>query len=115
VTRPRTDRDPAADRDVELLAGALDAGFTGQVPLENALAAYERQRNEETQEIYEFGHQMAALEPPAPELQQLLGALRGNQEDTDRFLGLIAGSTRPSAFFAPKNVGRIMHQAALTI
>ncbi|MFN8513558.1 MAG: hydroxylase [Chloroflexia bacterium] len=102
-----------AFRDAELLAGALDAGLSGRQPLAAALAEYERLRNEETAEIYDFGYQLAALEPPSPDLQQILGALPGNQPDTDSFLGLIAGTTRPSAFFAPANVGRILGGVAV--
>jgi flavin-dependent dehydrogenase len=42
-----------AFRDAELLAGALHAGFSGEGPLEEALAGYERQRNEAAQPDYE--------------------------------------------------------------
>jgi 2-polyprenyl-6-methoxyphenol hydroxylase-like FAD-dependent oxidoreductase len=102
-----------AFRDADLLADALDAGFGGRQPLDEALAEYERVRNEETAEIYDFGYQLAALEPPTRDLELILGALIGNQADTDSFFGLIAGTNRPSAFFAPENVGRILDGAAV--
>lgn len=97
-----------AFRDAELLADALDAGFTGTRPLEEALAAYERVRNEETRGLYELTHDLASLAAPPPEQQSLFGALRDNAEDTARFFGVIAGTVRPDEFFAPDNLARIV-------
>ena len=61
---------------------------------------------------YDFTMQLASLEPPPPEMQQLFGALRGNQPDTDRFFGLIAGSTSIPEFMAPENMQRIIAASA---
>jgi hypothetical protein len=41
-------------------------------------------------------------------MQQLLGALRHNQEQADRFIGTIAGTVPVAEFFAPENVGQII-------
>ena len=73
-----------AMRDAELLADALDAGFAGREPLDTALAGYEEQRNTSAMPLYELNYQLASLEPPSVEQQQLFGALYGNQADTDR-------------------------------
>ncbi len=62
--------------------------------------------------LYEMTCQFAALQPPPPEMQQLLGALRGNQEQTDRFLGTVVGTYPIPDFFAPENIGRIMGGSA---
>ena len=62
--------------------------------------------------MYAFTCQLAAMEPPPPPMQQLFGALRGNQADTDRFLGCIAGTTPIGEFFAPENLQRILAGAA---
>jgi hypothetical protein len=62
--------------------------------------------------IYEFTHQLAALEPPPLEMQQLFAALRGNQEQTSRFFGTLAGTVPIPEFFAPENLGQIMGAAA---
>jgi flavin-dependent dehydrogenase len=97
-----------AFRDAELLAEAIDAGFSGRQPLEEALAGYERERNEATAGIYDFTYHLASYEPPPPEMQQLLHALAGNQEQTNRFLGLIAGTTPFAEFFAPENLQRLL-------
>jgi flavin-dependent dehydrogenase len=101
-----------AFRDAELLAEAIDAGFSGHEPLDEALAGYQQRRDEATAAIYEFTHQLASYEPPPPEMQQLLHALVGNQEQTNRFLGLIAGTTPFAEFFAPENVQQILAHAA---
>jgi 2-polyprenyl-6-methoxyphenol hydroxylase-like FAD-dependent oxidoreductase len=97
-----------AFRDSELLADALDAGFTGTRPLDEALADYERVRNEETRGLYELTYEFASLAPPAPEQQALFAALRENEADTNRFFGVVAGTVRPDEFFAPENIGRIV-------
>jgi flavin-dependent dehydrogenase len=100
-----------AFRDAELVAEAVDAGLSGRRPVEDAMAEYEQRRNEAALPVYEFTCQLATLEPPPPEMQQLFAALRGNQADTDRYMGLIAGTTPVPEFFAPENVGRIMGAA----
>jgi 2-polyprenyl-6-methoxyphenol hydroxylase-like FAD-dependent oxidoreductase len=97
-----------AFRDAELLAGALDAGLTGTRPLDGALADYERTRNEETRGLYELTYAFASLAAPTVEQQALFGALRTNNEDTNRFFGVVAGTVHPDEFFAPENLGRIV-------
>ncbi len=97
-----------AFRDAELVAEAVDAGLSGRRPLEQAMAEYERRRNEAALPVYEFTCQLAMLEPPPPEMQQLFAALRHNQEQTNRFFGTMAGTVPIPEFFAPENLGRII-------
>lgn len=97
-----------AFRDAELLADALDAGFTGSSPLDDALSRYEQARNAETRGLYELTYELASLAPPPPEQQALFGALRENRTEAGRFFGVIAGTVPPDEFFAPENIGRIM-------
>jgi flavin-dependent dehydrogenase len=97
--------------DAELLAEALDAGFAGREPLEQALAGYEQRRNERAGPLYEFTIRSASFQPVPQEQVMLFRALLGNQEDTNRFLGLINGLTPIREFMAPENLGRIMLQA----
>ena len=96
-----------AFRDAELLAAAIDDGFLRRRPLADALADYERRRNETVMPLYEFTCQLAALQPPPPELQHLLAALQGNQEQSDRFLGTVAGTVPIPEFFASESLARI--------
>jgi 2-polyprenyl-6-methoxyphenol hydroxylase-like FAD-dependent oxidoreductase len=100
-----------AFRDAELVADAIDAGFAQAKPLESALAEYEQRRNTVTQALYEFTCQLATLEPPAPELQQLFAALPGNQPEIDRLFGTFAGTVSIPEYFAPENVQRIVGAA----
>jgi flavin-dependent dehydrogenase len=97
-----------AFRDAELLAEAVDAGFSGTRPIEEAMAEYEHRRNEAAFPIYEFTCQLAALDPPPPEMQQLFAALSHNQQQTNRFFGVLAGTVPVAEFFSPENMGRIM-------
>ena len=63
--------------------------------------------------IYEFTTQLATLEPPPLEMQQLLGAVHGNPDAMDAFASITAGTVSPVDFFDPEHIGRIMsHRAA---
>ena len=100
-----------AFRDAELCATALDESFSGGRPFEEAMGAYQSTRDAQVLPMYEFTCQLATLEPPPPEMQQLLGAVHGNQAAMDGFARMFAGVTSPAVFFAEENVGRIMAQA----
>ena len=101
-----------AFRDAEALALALDETFAGRRPFDDAMADYQRARDEEAMPIYEFTCDFAKIEPPPPEMQQLFGAMQGNQEAMDGFVSVMAGTLPAPEFFAPENLGRIMAQAA---
>jgi flavin-dependent dehydrogenase len=97
-----------AFRDADLVAEAVDAGLSGKRPVEEAMADYEQRRNEAALPLYEFTCQLAALEPPPAEMQQLFAALRHNQEQTNRFFGAMVGTVPIAEFFEPHNIGRIV-------
>ena len=59
---------------------------------------YQRARDEHSIPMYEFTCQLATLEPPPPEMQQLLGAIRGNQPAMDAFAQMNAGTISPPEF-----------------
>ena len=99
-----------AFRDVEFLADAIDRGFkSGR--LEEELADYELKRNEFAMPIYEFTCQSALIEPPTPQMEQLIRALRENQCETNRFFGLLAQTTSIAEFLNPANLARIITHA----
>jgi flavin-dependent dehydrogenase len=89
-----------AFRDAELCAAALDDAFAGRRPFEDAMSAYHRKRDAEVLPMYEFTTQLATLEPPPPEMQQLLGAIHGIQPAMDDFVSVAAGTLSPADFFA---------------
>jgi len=97
-----------AFRDAELVTEAIDAGLSGRRGMASALGDYERQRNEETMPIYELNYQGASLDPPSPEMQRFLGALRGNQAETNRFFGTMAGTVPIPEVFAPEHIEQVM-------
>lgn len=99
-------------RDAELLVAALDDGFCGRQPMKDALAGYARQRDEQAAQGYEMSCQFATLAPPPPEAQQLLAALRGNQEQINRYFGTVIGTVPSAEFFAPENIARIFAASA---
>jgi flavin-dependent dehydrogenase len=97
-----------AFRDAEALAAGLDDSFAGRRPYHDAMADYQRARDEDALPIYEFTCDFAKIEPPPPEMQQLIGAMQGNQEAMDGFVSVMAGTLPAPEFFGPENAGRII-------
>lgn len=75
------------------------------------MSEYQRTRDEESLPIFEFTTQLATLEPPPPQMQQLLGAMCGNHEAMDAFVSVTAGTVSPVDFFDSGHIGRIMAAA----
>ena len=101
-----------AFRDAEACVAAIDDSFSGRRSYEVAMSDYQRVRDAHALPIYEFTTQLATLEPPPPELQQLLGAVHGNQDAMDAFVSVVAGTMSPVDFFDPAHIGGIMAAAA---
>jgi flavin-dependent dehydrogenase len=97
-----------AFRQAEQLADAVDAGLSGREPMQDALARYQRDRDARSMPSFQLTCDLARLEPPSAEMQQLFAALRHDQAQTDRFFGTIAGTVPIPEFFAPDNLARIM-------
>lgn len=100
-----------AFRDAELCAAALNDSLSGVRTFEAAMDDYQSARDGQALPMYEFTCQLATLEPPPPELANLLGAMRGNQDAIDGFAKLNAGVMSPVEFFSDENVGRIVDSA----
>ena len=100
-----------AFRDAEALAAALDDAFAGRRPYDEAMAGYQQARDEAAMPLYGLTCDLAKIEPPPPEMQQLFGAMQGNQAAMDGFASVMAGTLPAPEFFAPENVGRIMAEA----
>jgi 2-polyprenyl-6-methoxyphenol hydroxylase-like FAD-dependent oxidoreductase len=101
-----------AFRDAELCATALDEAFLAARPFEVAMEGYRSARDRQVLPMYELTTMLATLEPPPPELQQLLAAAHGNQRAMDDFARVNAGVLSPAEFFSDENVARILSQAA---
>jgi 2-polyprenyl-6-methoxyphenol hydroxylase-like FAD-dependent oxidoreductase len=100
-----------AFRDAERVAVALDDALSGRRPFGEAMADAHRQRDDAVTPMYELTFELATLEPPPPELEQLLGASAGNQAAMDAFARMFAGVMPVPEFFAPDHVGRILQAA----
>jgi 2-polyprenyl-6-methoxyphenol hydroxylase-like FAD-dependent oxidoreductase len=96
-----------AFHDAELCAAALDSVFSGAQPFDHAMSEYQRARDARVKSMYEFTCQLATLEPPPPEMQQLFSAIHGKQNAMDGFARMNAGTISPADFFASDNVNAI--------
>jgi flavin-dependent dehydrogenase len=101
-----------AFRDAELCAAALHEAFDGGRSFDEAMSDYQQTRDLRARPIYEFTTQLATLDPPPPEMQQLLGASQGNQAAMDAFVSVIAGTMSPLEFLHPDHVASILNTAA---
>jgi flavin-dependent dehydrogenase len=97
-----------AFRYAELLADAIHAGLAGERPLADALADYQRRRDELAMPLAEWTYRQSALKPPTEGVKAMLRALADRPEEVSRFMGLNAGTVSPTEFFTPANVTRIL-------
>ena len=104
-----------AFRDAKLLANAVDEGLSGKRLIEETMAEYEKRRNEASAIDYRRNIDFARFKPLPPETYQLRAALRGNQEDTNRFMMATEGMISREEFFNPQNMRRIMVAAGSTV
>jgi 2-polyprenyl-6-methoxyphenol hydroxylase-like FAD-dependent oxidoreductase len=98
--------------DAERCTEAIDAWLRDGKPYDDAMGAWHQERDAKAMPIYELTSQLATLEPPPPELQQLLGAVAGDQESMDGFVSVVSGAVSPADFFSEENVGRIFANAS---
>jgi 2-polyprenyl-6-methoxyphenol hydroxylase-like FAD-dependent oxidoreductase len=93
-----------AFRDAERCAMALHETFSGARSFEAAMRDYQRARDQHVLPMYEFTCQLATLQPPPPDMQQLFGAVHGNRKAMDSFARMNAGTISPAEFFSPENI-----------
>jgi 2-polyprenyl-6-methoxyphenol hydroxylase-like FAD-dependent oxidoreductase len=98
--------------DAEQCAAALDATFEGRKPFDAAMSEWHIERDAHAMPIYEFTTQLATLESPPPEMQQILAAVHGSVGASDDFVSVVAGTVSPLEFFAPENIERLMAAGA---
>ncbi|MGG8409674.1 NAD(P)/FAD-dependent oxidoreductase [Streptomyces sp. 12297] len=97
-----------AFRDAELCARALDETFTGRRTFDTAMKEYQETRDAQVLPMYEFTAQLAALDPPPPELARLLGAVSHSRPAMDGFARMTAGVTSPAEFFSDAYLERVL-------
>jgi 2-polyprenyl-6-methoxyphenol hydroxylase-like FAD-dependent oxidoreductase len=96
-----------AFRDADLLADAIDRGLSGQAPLEQSLAEYEKRRNSEVAMEYQENLQLARMQGPSPEALRLRATLKKNQEQINLFAMARGGMIPRERFFNPENLARL--------
>jgi 2-polyprenyl-6-methoxyphenol hydroxylase-like FAD-dependent oxidoreductase len=101
-----------AFRDAELLTNALDETFSGARHFYAAMADYQSARDQHVTAMYELTTMLASMEPPPPEMQQLLMTVSRSKAASDGFVRMAAGALSPAEFLAPENIGRIMAAAS---
>jgi 2-polyprenyl-6-methoxyphenol hydroxylase-like FAD-dependent oxidoreductase len=97
-----------AFQDAERCTDALDAWLAGHRAFDDALGEYQRARDQHALPMYEFTCELARLEPPPPEMQQLLASIHGKRKAMDAFMRTCAGTTSPAEFFAPDNISALI-------
>jgi flavin-dependent dehydrogenase len=95
----------------EALTAALDDVFAGRRQYDEAMSGYQKARDDRALPLFELTCDFAKIEPPPPEMQQLLGAVQTSQEAMDGFVSVMAGTLPAPEFFGPENAGRIMAEA----
>jgi len=100
-----------AFRDAELLASAIDEGHSGKQSLNDAMASYEQQRNAAAMQLYRQNAELARFNPVSEDVLAIRAALRGNQEETNRFYLAQDGIIPPEEFFNPSNLQRLNARA----
>jgi 2-polyprenyl-6-methoxyphenol hydroxylase-like FAD-dependent oxidoreductase len=94
--------------DAERLTDAVDAAFAGRSAYGDAMAAYQGERDTSALPMYEMTFDLAQLDTPPPETQQLLAAVAGDRRASDDFVSVQAGTFPIPEFFHPDNLARIM-------
>ncbi|MFI7063749.1 NAD(P)/FAD-dependent oxidoreductase [Kribbella sp. NPDC050124] len=97
-----------AFHDAERCSQAIDDWLGGGKPFDDVMSTWHQERDTQAMPLYEFTSQLATLEPPPVEMQQLLAAAHGNQDAMDGFVSVISGALSPAQYFADDNVGRIL-------
>jgi len=96
-----------AFHDAERCSTGIDAWLSGAQPFDAAMETYQRLRDEHALPIYELTCRLALLQPPPPEMQQLLGAIQHDQEAMNRFAQMNAGTISSAEFFSAVSSPRV--------
>jgi 2-polyprenyl-6-methoxyphenol hydroxylase-like FAD-dependent oxidoreductase len=90
--------------DADRGASAIHSWLEGSRQLDDSMGEYQKTRDAHVMPTFELTCQIAALEPPSAEFQQLLGAVAGKEGPMNQFAQMMAGVKSPAEFFAPENV-----------
>lgn len=91
----------AAFRCAEMLAEAVDDGLSGRRPLDDALTAYEAERDRWLMPFYRFTARLARFARPTGAQAAFYRAARGDAAVTARLFGAVALTESPETLFEP--------------
>ncbi|MFI5621607.1 NAD(P)/FAD-dependent oxidoreductase [Streptomyces sp. NPDC051567] len=97
----------------EMLAARIHEGLSGERIMEDALAEYNKVRDEESAGVYDFTTTLAELTPLPPFFETVMSALSTDQGWTDKMLGLIAGGVEDHEIYSPENLKRLYDDAGV--
>jgi flavin-dependent dehydrogenase len=97
-----------AFRDADLLANAVCRGFSGETPLETALADYEQKRNAAGTDSFRENLHFARFMPVPSEVLALRAAVCGDAEASRRMVMARSGMIPAEAFFNAENMSRLL-------
>ncbi|MFD2009461.1 NAD(P)/FAD-dependent oxidoreductase [Streptomyces narbonensis] len=88
-----------AFQDAERCAQALDDVLAGRRSFDDAMGGAQKARDDQVTSMYEFTAQFATMEPPPPEMRDMLLAVSRSPAACDEFVRVTAGMTPPEEFF----------------
>jgi flavin-dependent dehydrogenase len=93
-----------AFRDADGISSALDDAFTGGRTQDEALALFERTRDESTRAMFDLTCQLASNDPPSEEEIELFASIASREDASRDFVSVLAGTMPVEAFFDPRNL-----------
>ncbi|MFI9119638.1 NAD(P)/FAD-dependent oxidoreductase [Streptomyces bikiniensis] len=97
----------------ELLAERIHQGLAGERPMEEALAEYNKIRDEESAGVYDFTTTLGELTELPPFFKATMSAMSKSQEWTNKMLGLIGGIVPDYEIYAPDALERLYDDAGV--
>jgi 2-polyprenyl-6-methoxyphenol hydroxylase-like FAD-dependent oxidoreductase len=88
-------------RDADLLADAIASALMGEQSAAKALRAYQKQRDQQSRDMYNFTVQLAALPPPSAAERMLFAAIAERPDQSARFFAGLTGVEPISEFYEP--------------
>lgn len=93
---------------VQMLVDALDSVSLGTRSMNDAMAEYQRRRDQHFLPMFNLNAAHASMEPTPPEMRMFFEALQNDDVEKERFLGTVAGTVSIPEFYAPENMQRII-------
>ncbi|MEV5584522.1 NAD(P)/FAD-dependent oxidoreductase [Nonomuraea pusilla] len=97
----------------ELLADRIHQGLAGERPMEEALAEYNKVRDEESAGVYDYTTMLGELTELPPFFRVTMDAMSKSQEWTNKMLGLIGGIVEGHEIYAPEALERLYDDAGV--